>query len=159
MKLWPPADLHHQHQHFEVIIVESIHPKNRSLVSVKYFASFAKLLAENAEPIMCIWRLHCQFYNRYVQVLSKISAYLFPFGIFLVEYFKWNAGQQNGANRRLKSPPLQISVLKRKKKERDFFLFLYQPIKYAVDTLFVSWENENLISTYCIFITKWYKRN
>ena len=56
--------------------------KSRSLVSVKYFASFAKLLAENAEPIMCIWRLHCQFYNRYVQVLSKISAYLFPFGIF-----------------------------------------------------------------------------
>ena len=42
---------------------------------------------------------------------------------YLVEYFKWNAGQQNGANRRLKSPPLQISVLKRKKKREIFSFF------------------------------------
>ena len=42
---------------------------------------------------------------------------------YLVEYFKWNAGQQNGANRRLKSPPLQVSVLKRKKKREIFSFF------------------------------------
>ena len=132
--------------------------KSRSLVSVKYFASFAKLSAENAEPIMCIWRLHCQFYNRYVQVLSKISAYLFPFGIFgwilqmECRTAKW--GKQE-----VEIPTITSLSFKKKEKKRDFFLFLYQPIKYAVDTLFVSWENENLISTYCIFITKWYKRN
>ena len=132
--------------------------KSRSLVSVKYFASFAKLLAENAEPIMCIWRLHCQFYNRLVQVLSKNSAYLFPFGIFgwilqmECRTAKW--GKQE-----VEIPTITSLSFKKKEKKRDFFLFLYQPIKYAVDTLFVSWENENLISTYCIFITKWYKRN